>query len=361
MFLEIGSKALFRMSKLIKAAILRNTNSKLEVENIFCRKLLKGQVLVKIFYSGVCRSQLMEVKGFRGKDQWLPHLLGHEASGIVMSTGPGVKKVKKGSEVILTWIKGKGIEAVGAKYTSKKNETINSGQVTTFSNYSVVSENRIIKKPKGLPFDIAVLYGCALPTGAGMVVNQLDIKKSNSLIVYGLGGIGISAMLTALAKGVTNILAIDNSKKKLDYAKKLSIKTLNSNDKNFDFKLKKIFINGADFCIESCGKTETIEHAFSLINNSSGKLYFASHPKKSEKIKLSPHELIQGKEIYGSWGGSSVPDRDTPIFYELFKKGSSKKNLKNLITKEYSLEQINVALKDLENGKVFRPLVKMKH
>ena len=148
------------------AAILTKLNEPLEVMEIEIPPLLRGQVLVKVLYSGVCRSQVMEVSGGRGEDQWLPHLLGHEGSGIVVSVGEGVTKVSPGDGVILGWVKGVGLEAAGAIYKSK-NKVINSGRVTTFCNYTIASENRLVIKPAELPFDTAVLFGCALPTGAG--------------------------------------------------------------------------------------------------------------------------------------------------------------------------------------------------
>ena len=139
-------------------------------------KLLRGQILVELKYSGVCRSQLMEVRGLRGKDKYLPHLLGHEGCGKVIHIGSGVKKVKIGDWVILGWIKCKGIESRGAIYKIGNTE-INSGPVTTFSSHSIVSENRVVPLPKNIPTDVAVLFGCALPTGAGIIFNEVKPKK----------------------------------------------------------------------------------------------------------------------------------------------------------------------------------------
>jgi S-(hydroxymethyl)glutathione dehydrogenase/alcohol dehydrogenase len=156
--------------------------------------------------------------GLRGEDSWLPHLLGHEGSGIVLAKGPGVTKIEVGDEVILTWIKGKGMEGPGAKY-DHEGIVIHSGMVTTFSNYSVVSENRLIKKPNNLAFDTAILFGCALPTGAGMVLNELNVSAESSVIVIGLGGIGLSAIAMLLSLGVNNLMAVDISDEKLKEVK----------------------------------------------------------------------------------------------------------------------------------------------
>lgn len=347
------------MVKFSRAAILRSINSPLEVSDIEIPELLRGQVLVKVFFSGVCRSQLMEVNGGRGNDPWLPHLLGHEGSGIVVAVGDGVTKISPGDEVILGWIKGLGLDAPGAKYRLG-NEVINSGRVTTFCNYTVVSESRVFKKPAGLPFDSAVLFGCALPTGAGMVLNQIKPSINQSVVVLGLGGIGLSALMAVSAIGVKNIIALDVSEEKLKLAKSFgAIRTLNPLNDKCSQKVMEWTDGGSDFCIESAGQVSTIELGFSLIRPSGGKLLFASHPPEGELIKLRPHELIGGKQILGSWGGGANPDFDIQKMYTLFDR--ARIPIDALITKRYPLEQINEALEDLRFGRVFRPLVVMTH
>ena len=344
---------------LSKAAILYKCKQPLEVENIEIPELIDGQVLVKILFSGVCRSQVMEVQGGRGEDPWLPHLLGHEGSGVVVEVGNGVTKVKPGDEVIIGWVKGDGLDAQGAKYKSG-NKIINSGRVTTFCNYSVVSESRVVKKPKELPFDEAVLFGCALPTGAGMALNEINPSIDDSVIVLGLGGIGLSALMALKALGIKNLIATDIFEEKLEMARKIGVNyNLNSADDEFLNKIKELTNGGADYCIESAGKVSTIELGFSLIKNGGGKLLFASHPPEGETIRLVPHELIAGKQIAGSWGGATNPDMDIPRMYNLFEK--AKIPLGALLTKRYKLDEINEALDDLELGRVFRPLIVMEH
>jgi S-(hydroxymethyl)glutathione dehydrogenase/alcohol dehydrogenase len=347
------------MVQYTNAAILEHLNEPLAIKKLMIPELLYGQVLVQVLFSGVCRSQLMEVRGRRGADHWLPHLLGHEGSGIVLAVGGGVTKVKPNDHVIMGWVKGEGIDAPGAKYLCN-DQVFNSGKVTTFCNYSIVSESRLVLKPALLPFDIAVLFGCALPTGAGMVFNELNPKADQSVIVLGLGGIGLSALMALKALGVKLIIAIDVSDEKLTFAKQLGITyTFNSNDLGLKHAIFQLTGGGADICIESAGKVNTIELGFSLIKKSTGKLLFASHPPEGEMIKLSPHELISGKKISGSWGGATNPDKDIPKFHLIFKNANI--SLESLLTKRYSLEQVNEALEDLEFGRVFRPLIEMKH
>ncbi len=318
-----------------------------------------GQVLIKVLFSGVCRSQLMEVKGMRGPDKWLPHMLGHEGSGIVESIGPGVTKVKEGDPVILGWLKTAGIDSQSPTFMFGK-EKVNAGKVTTFANYVVASENRVTYKPHSLPFDLAVLYGCALPTGAGMVLNCKKIQPGSLVAVLGLGGVGLSSLIALRAKTGINVAAIDISSEKLELAKALGANfILNASLENFDEDLKKIAPEGFDVCIESGGSISTIELGFEILNPKNGELIFASHPESGKKICLNPHELISGKKISGSWGGGIKSNEDLLRVHELL--ANSNKALSRLVTKKYSLEKINEAIKDLEDGKVFRPIICMEH
>ena len=348
------------MKNYIDSFVLTKVKKPLKFFKLKIPTLSYGQVLVKVLYSGVCRSQLMERNGLRGKDKWLPHLLGHEGSGIVTKIGKGVKKVKLGDLVILTWIKAGGIDSNNPKYLTDKNKIINSGKITTFSNYSIVSENRIIKKPKVMPIKYAPLFGCAIPTGAGIVLNQVKPNKDNKVVVIGLGGIGLSSIMALKALGVKRVIAIDKNIKKLNLAKKIGANfILKSSHKNLKNKIFKLCgNNGADFCIESAGHCSTIELGFSFIKNN-GKLIFASHPTEGKKIKIKPHDLIMGKKIEGSWGGSSKPDKDIPKIFRLFLKNKIKYHL--IAEKIYKMVNLNKALSDLEKGRVFRPIIKMKH
>jgi len=347
------------MIKVAKAAVLEALGRPLVVKDIEVPELLSGQVLVQVLFSGACRSQLMEVLGKRGDDPWLPHLLGHEGSGRVLAVGEGVTKVYPGDEVILGWVKGAGIDAAGAIYRCGK-QIINAGRVTTFGNYTVVSESRVVKKPVGLPFDTATLFGCALPTGAGMVLNELRPAGGSSVAVLGLGGVGLSALMSLRGFSCEQIIAIDVSDEKLALAKEFGAShVINPTRDDVIEQVLKMTTAGVDICVESAGTVATIELGFALIRKGGGRLLFASHPPEGETIKLAPHELISGKQITGSWGGASMPDRDVPRMFQIF--SNSKIDLARLISKRYRLEQINEALGDLEAGRVFRPLIVMDH
>ena len=192
---------------MFKAAILTKLK-KIELQDFLEPKELRDdQVLVKINYTGICGSQIMEYFGKRGKDKWLPHGLGHEASGKVLKIGPGVKKVRVGDDVILSWIKGKGLDYGGFKLLNTKNQKINFGPISTFSSVAIVSENRVFLKPAKMSKVEAVMYGCATPTGAGMVINQLkEIKKTHKICLIGVGGVGMAALLALKKKDVKSLL-----------------------------------------------------------------------------------------------------------------------------------------------------------
>ncbi|QOG12172.1 zinc-binding dehydrogenase [Arcobacter sp. FWKO B] len=341
----------------MKAAILEKTNLPLVIKNIQYMPLEYGQVLIKLHYSGVCHSQLMEARGNRGEDKFLPHLLGHEGTGEVIDIGDGVTKVKKGDKVILGWIKSSGIEANPPKYLSE-NQIINAGRVTTFNEMAVVSENRLTLLPEGIPFDIGVLFGCAIPTGAGIVINELQPKENAKIAVFGLGGIGLVSLMATNLYNPKMLIAVDVEDTKLELAKKFGA-THTINPKKIDNvvqKIKELTEGGCDYCIEASGLANVIEQSFESLNNN-GLTIFASHPKHGDKISLDPFDLICGKQIRGSWGGSSNPDMDIPHFAKLYLDG--KLPLELLLSKIYSLDDINEALNDLENRKINRALIKM--
>jgi S-(hydroxymethyl)glutathione dehydrogenase / alcohol dehydrogenase len=328
------------------------------VDGIKIPDLLPGQVLVKLSYSGVCRSQLMEVEGQRGEDKYLPHLLGHEGCGQIVSLGDNVSKVSYGDWVILGWIKGNGCDAIGAKY-SLGDTIINSGAVTTFSTYTIVSENRVVSLPRGLPKDISVLFGCALPTGAGIILNEIKPKKNSSIALIGLGGIGLSALMATKAFECEKVIAVDVDDEKLNLAKEFGAShTINASTEDVLKEIQNITDGkGVDYSVDAGGKIETIELAFDLVRKNGGLSIFASHPEAERKISLDPFDLISGKNIKGSWGGSSKPDKDIPILAGLYSQGLMP--LEKLITKKYRLDEINLALHDLKNSNVFRPLIVM--
>jgi len=341
----------------MKSAILCKTNSELEFQELELPKLEKGQVLVKILYSGLCRSQLNEISAHKGPDKYLPHTLGHEASAIVQEVGSDVTKVNKNDYVVVTWIKGSGIDTPSCQYTNKNGKKINSGAVTTFNEYSVVSENRVVKIPKEVPPEIGALLGCAIPTGVGIVKNELKMKSGESIAIFGIGGVGSAVLLGAVAANASTIIAVDINEDKLEFAKKNgATHVINSKKDDVVSKIKEIIPNGVDYSVDCSGIPSAIEAGFEAIKDT-GLTVIAGNPKQGETISIIPFEFIKGKKIIGSWGGNTNPDVDIPIYADDYLKGKLK--ISNIISKIYDFKDINTAIKDFKEGKVVKLVIKI--
>jgi S-(hydroxymethyl)glutathione dehydrogenase/alcohol dehydrogenase len=341
-----------------RAAILWQLNKPLVVDDVEIPSLKPGQVLVKIVYSGICRAQYNEMTGLKGPDKFLPHLLGHEASGFVVDTARGVTKVKKNDYVCLSWIKGLGLDALNSQY--KLGATlINAGAVTTFSDYTVVSENRVIKIPKSAPADIAAIAGCAIATGCGIINNTLNAVKNSSVIVFGVGGIGLSVLLGAKHRGCSTIIAVDVLDSKLKFARRLgATHAINAARSSVLESIRELLPQGADYAVDASGNKTAMENAFECIKTT-GVCVIAGNLGKDEKIQLHPFELIKGKRIVGTWGGETKPDRDIPAYLKAFAQG--KLPIDRMITHRFGLEDINKAFQVLIKGDAGRIILKMAH
>ncbi|HLC49309.1 MAG TPA: zinc-binding dehydrogenase [Candidatus Andersenbacteria bacterium] len=339
----------------MKAAILERLKKPLVVADIeVSDTLLPGQVRVRILAAGLCGSQLHEIDGNRGEDKYLPHLLGHEGSGIVEEVGLDVTKVKKGDYVVISWIKGTGANAPGGIYSWGKKK-VNSGSAAVFAEQSIVSENRLTKISKKVPHDVAALLGCAVPTGAGVIRNTLKIPKGSTVAIFGSGGVGASAILGAVLAGAKEIIAVDISASKLKTAKKLgATMTIDASTKDPVAAIRKKYAAGIDFAVEAAGITSVMQQAFASISNS-GTLGIAGHPKEGSKITLNPFEFILGKKIVGSWGGATNPDVDIPYYAKEYLRGNFP--IDGLISHSFSLDTINDAVDVLRSGKAARVVI----
>ena len=183
--------------KTMKAAVLTELKAPLVIAVLqMPDQLAAGQVLVKVHFSGICGSQLGEIDGVKGEDKFLPHLLGHEASGTVLGIGPGVKNVKPADKVVLHWRKGLGIESEPPLYTWNKLR-VNAGWITTFNEYAIVSENRVTAIPADSDLEVAALLGCAVTTGFGVVENNAKLRIGESVVIFGAGGVGLNMVQAA--------------------------------------------------------------------------------------------------------------------------------------------------------------------
>lgn len=338
------------------AAVLYELNAPLRLTELEVPALKPGQLIVDVAYSGVCQSQLNEIRGRKGPDKFLPHTLGHEGSGTVVAVGEGVEKVKPGMKVVLSWIKGLGRDVPGTVYQSAGGP-VNSGAVSTFMKRTVTCENRVTALPDGMPLREAALLGCAVPTGAGIVLNTLKVKAGESVVIFGAGGIGLSALLAAVACGAGPAIVVDVVPEKLEKARSLGATHLiDARSSNPVAEVRALTDGkGAHYAIEASGNPQAMEAAYESVRTGGGYCVIAGNAAHGATIRLDPFSLIAGRRIAGSWGGESRPDEDVPRYAALFESG--KLPLQHLITAEYSLTDINRAFDDLEAGKVARALV----
>jgi S-(hydroxymethyl)glutathione dehydrogenase/alcohol dehydrogenase len=189
------------------------------------------------------------------------------------------------------------------------------------------------------------------------VFNELKPESNKSIAIFGLGGIGMSALLGANLSNPKMLIAIDVTEEKLEIAKKLgATHTINASKVDPVSEIYHLTDNlGVDYSLEAGGTTRTIEQAFESVKDGGGQCVFASHPNNDLKIQLEPHAFHRGKSIRGSWGGGSNPDKDIPKFADLYSKNAI--NINDLISKEYMLEQVNDAISDLRNKLIIRALI----
>jgi S-(hydroxymethyl)glutathione dehydrogenase/alcohol dehydrogenase len=341
-----------------EAAILVETGKPLVLAELEVPALKPGQVLVEIVYSGACGTQVMEAQGLKGEDKWLPHCLGHEGTGIVLETSAAATKVRAEDKVVLSWIKGGGIEAGGCVYDwgGKK---VNAGAVTTFQRHAVVSENRLTALPQGLAMDVATLLGCAAPTGMGAVFNVLQVKAGDAVAIFGVGGIGLNACMAASFAGAMPVIGVDLSPARRDLAMRCgATHVIDPAVEDVLAAIKKIAPAGVDLAVEATGAPAVMADAINATRAQGGRAVVIGNARHGATLSLNPSVFNQGKSLLGTWGGDSVPDRDYPRFGRLL--GSGRFPLREVLSKPYRLSEADQALKDLAQGKAGRPLIDMK-
>ncbi len=343
----------------MKAAILTELKSPLVIAEVELPKELSiGQVLVKVNYSGICGSQLGEIDGAKGEDKYLPHLLGHEGSGKVIAIGPGVKHVKPEDKVVLHWRKGLGLDCEPPVYRWEGRQ-VNAGWVTTFNEYAIVSENRVTTITNDSDLEVASLFGCAITTGFGVVENNAKLRIGESVVVFGAGGIGLNVIQAASLVSAYPIIAVDIFDNRLDLARQMgATHVINSKMANAGAGILEIVGNsGVDVFIDNTGLPVVIELGYQ-ITKPQGRVTLVGVPKKGNNVTIYSLPLHFGKELSGSHGGEAIPQLDIPRYNNLYKAG--KLQLRNLLSKTYTLEQINEAISDMRSGTISgRCLIKM--
>lgn len=343
----------------MKAAVLVQTKQPLEVAELCMPEQLSyGQVHVRVHFSGICGAQINEIEGAKGPDKFLPHLLGHEGSGTVLRTGAGVKNVKPGDHVVLHWRPSSGLQAEPAKYTWE-GRTVNAGWVTTFNDEAVISENRLTVIPDDFDLRLAPLFGCAVTTAVGVVNNDAQLKIGQSIVIFGIGGVGLNIAQAADMVSANPIIGVDIVDSKIAMAAQWGVTHAFNSATTPDVKERILEIvgpQGADVVVDTTGNPRVIELAYDL-THADGRTILVGVPRKGDNVNIYTLPLHFKKVLKGSHGGSSVPDVEIPRLIRLVKMGRLK--LDGLFTHEFGLDQINEAITSLRSGDAGRVLLNM--
>jgi S-(hydroxymethyl)glutathione dehydrogenase/alcohol dehydrogenase len=343
--------------KTAKAAILVESRKPLVVDEIILPDSLDyGQVLVRIQTSSICGAQINEIDAVKGPDKFLPHLLGHEALATVIETGPGVTACKNGDTVIMHWRPGKGIQSQPPAY-SWRGKKLNAGWVTTFNDHAVVSENRVTPVPASIDKRSAPLLGCAVTTALGVINNDAQVGIGESVVVFGVGGVGLNVVQFAAMVGANPVIAIDRLDNKLDMATQFGATHIINSEATKDVSKEirdLVGADGVDKVIETTGVKHLIELAYDLTAKK-GRCILVGVPR--DKVEIYTLPLHFEKVLKGSEGGQCQPARDIPRLVRLAEAG--KISYDGIVTDEFSLEQINAALDLMRSGKSGRILINL--
>ena len=338
-----------------------------------------GEVLVKIAAAGLCHSDLSVINGDRPRV--MPMVLGHEAAGIVEELGPGVTDLQRGDHVALVFAPNCGhclpcrdgrpalcepgfAAAVtgtllgGHRRFRRPDESVLNHQagVSCFAEYAVVARGTLVKIDPELPLDVAALFGCAVLTGVGAAMNCGQLKFGCSAGVVGLGGVGLSALLGAIAAGARQIVAIDKLDSKLDIARSLgATHTFRADEPDLVARVKDATGGGVEIALEAASAVAALDTAYKITRRG-GTTVTVSLPPPTHTLAVPAVNLVvEERTLKGSFLGSSVPARDLPHYIALHRAG--KLPIDKLVTHRIKLDEINLGFDRLANGEAIRQVI----
>ena len=338
-----------------KAAILVEQKKDLVVDEIEIPNLEHGKVLVEIKSTRICGSQLGEIDGVKGPDHYLPHLLGHEAGGIVREVGPLVTRVKEGEHVVCHWRPAPGISGPCPTY-EWNGSAVNAGHITTFSEYAVISESRLTPIDAKYGHDVSALMADTITTGFGIISNDAKVRIGQSVCVIGIGGIGLGAVLGAKLAGAHPIIAVDLFGHKLDLAKKHgATHCINSKEIKIKDAISEIIGRPeVEVMIEGTGNPEVIEKAYELTSEQGTCVLFGVM-RFDQKVSLNTLPLHFGRTLTGSEGGQSQPHLDIPHYLRMMDDGVF--DLDDFVSHRFKLEDVNSAISRMRSGESIHTLI----
>ena len=361
----------------ITAAVLHNANTPYSIETVELDPPRRGEVLVKVRAAGVCRSDLHFQKG--DATIAMPAVMGHEGSGIVQATGEGVTLVKPGDRVILSFVPncghchscetgqphlcdeharttGKLFDNTSRLHTLSGQDLTHMGKVACFAEYAVVPEAGCIPASARLDFPQMALIGCSVTTGVGAVLFNGGVAPGDSVAVIGCGGVGLNVVQGARLAGATTIVAVDVKEGALDFARKFgATHTVNVRDGHAVRQVHEITGGGAHVAFEAYGGGATTRMAVEMIRKRGTAVIVGIAPL-GDTAAIEPVAVTRmEKTIRGCYYGSSRPRQDMPRIAEWYTRGLL--DIDGLITRQYTLAEINRAYEDLETDAVGRGVI----
>ena len=350
-----------------QAAIFVEPKKPLVVDEVEFPDPESGQVLIKLFSSGVCHSQLHTMGRPPRPGRRLPALIGHESTGVVAAKGRDVKHVKEGDHVITTWVDRDNATTTlplvdhtlndREQYTAHWKGQEVSHSAATWAEYALASERVVLPMPNDLPTDVTSVVGCAVMTGAGAIINTLKVRSGQSVAIFGAGGIGLCAVAAAAVVDANPLIVIDVSDDKLAFARRFgATHVINAKTADPVQSIKDLTGGGADFAIDAIGLPQTQEQILRAVRagysgmNRGGMALLVGITPPDAKAILDTSLFIGNRSFTRTSGGDCKPDRDFPIFLRWFREG--KLRLNELVTNRYRLNQINTAVDDLEHGRI---------
>ncbi|TSD56851.1 zinc-binding dehydrogenase [Variovorax sp. KBS0712] len=352
----------------------------LEIEEVELAPPGPGEVLVRIAAAGLCHSDLSILNGDRPRRT--PIVLGHEAAGVVEALGEGVTDLAPGDHVILMFVPSCGHCAPcaegrpalcepggaanvagtllgGARRLSYRGEPMDHFVgVSAFAEYATVSRRSLHKIDRELPLEIAAMFGCAVVTGVGAVVNTSQVRPGQTVAVVGLGGVGLAALMGALAAGAARVIAVDLAQDKLDFALALgATDSVNASDPDAAKRLRDMTEGGVDHALEMVGSAKALEFAYKVTRRG-GTTVTVGLPAAIQTLNTPVWHLVaEERTLKGSYLGSCVPRRDLGRFIALYRQG--KLPVDRLLTGRLKLEEINEGFDRLQRGEAIRQIVTM--
>lgn len=340
-----------------------------------------GEVLVRVVAAGLCHSDLSIINGDRPRRT--PIVLGHEAAGVVEALGEGVTDLVPGDHVILVFVpscghcapcsEGRPVLCEPAGAANVAGTLLGGGRrlswqgqpmdhfvgVSAFAQHAVLSRRGVQKIDRELPLEIAALFGCAVMTGVGAVVNTSQVRPGQSVAVVGLGGVGLSAVMGALAAGAGRVVAVDLADDKLAFARRLgATDVVNAGADNAVEQLRELTGGGVDHALEMVGSARALEFAY-RVTRRGGTTVTVGLPASSQNLSTPVWHLVaEERTLKGSYLGSCVPRRDIGRFVALYRQG--KLPVDQLLTGRLSLDQINLGFDRLARGEAIRQVIMME-